>query len=96
MHIYFVVTEKLYLLFIAAVEAGVQFETWTAIAGFQLKNLMKDPRYPDNPDKTETLQTFDAPVDRGGDYGARFTAYYVVSVVNIQVYIIDTQMVQNI
>lgn len=68
---------------------GVVFELWDNIDGMRLKNLFKDPRYPDSPDKTTTLKSFDTPLDRGDRYGARVTTYYLVIILKILI----TQMV---
>ena len=57
----------------------MNFEVWENIGGTILKNLFKDPRYPDNPDKAQTLPSFSTPPNRGDNYGARVTGYYQVN-----------------
>ena len=62
----------------AAVKNGIVYEIWGELEGNSLDTLLKDPRYPDNPDSTETLNDFNAPMNRDEDYGARLTGYYQV------------------
>ena len=57
-------------------------DIWENIPGMYLEQLFKDKRYPDNPDKSQTLPSFSTPPNRGDNYGARVTAYYQVSVEN--------------
>ena len=63
---------------IAAAQRGVTFEIWENIPTHKLQKLISDPRFPSNPDKTETLETFDTPVNRAENYGARVITYYQV------------------
>jgi hypothetical protein len=60
------------------VERGLNFEVWENIPGNDLKMLFNDPRYPDNPDNTQTLPSLSTPENRGDNYGARVTGYYQV------------------
>ena len=57
---------------------GVSFEIWENIGGLTLDVLFKDPRYPNNPDRIQTLSSFDTPVNRADNYGARVITYYLV------------------
>ena len=43
--------------------------------------LKKNPRFPNNPSKTQTLTTFDTPANRADNYGARVITYYQVIVI---------------
>ena len=58
----------------------MSFDIWENIPGTSLKLLFKDKRYPDNPDKTQTLPSFATPPNIGDNYGARVTAYYQVCI----------------
>ena len=67
------------LSLVAATQAGVNFDIWEKVPGMRLGKLRKDPRFPNNPDKTELLTSIDTPVNRGNDYGGQVTTYYLVS-----------------
>ena len=67
-----------HFFYIVAPSPGIIFEIWDNIGGNRLGRLRKDPRYPNNPSKTETLTAFDTPVNRGNNYGARVITYYQV------------------
>ena len=61
----------------------MNFETWENIPGNDLKMLFQDPRYPDNPDNTQTLPSFSTAENRGDKYGARVIGYYQVKEMQI-------------
>ena len=62
----------------------MNFESWENIPSNDLKALFSDPRYPDNPDNTQTLPSFSTPENRGDNYGVRVTTYYQVRGEQIQ------------
>ena len=65
--------------FVTAPQPGVNFEIWDNIPGMRLQALRSDPRFPNNPSKTENLNSFDTPLNRADNYGARVTTYYQVT-----------------
>jgi hypothetical protein len=55
----------------ATAETGLRLETWLGIAGSDVANLLASPRYPEAPDERVLLTAFEAPADRGSDFGTR-------------------------
>ena len=56
---------------------GVKFDIWYNIPTKDIQQLYNDPRYPDHPDHSAKLGTFD--YKRIGDgYGSRLSAVYQV------------------
>lgn len=50
-------------------------EIWTGVAGNTLDALLDAPRFPNNPNKSETLTSLDAPRNGDKDYGQRIAGY---------------------
>ncbi|AQT67729.1 M6 family metalloprotease domain protein [Anaerohalosphaera lusitana] len=46
-------------------------EVWNSITGINISDLTSDSRYPDQPDETGVLMSFETPVDIADDYGTR-------------------------
>jgi hypothetical protein len=59
---------------------GVLLERWFGIAGSEVALLLGDPGYPDVPDETLFLSTFEAPQNVANDFGARLRAFLVPQV----------------
>jgi hypothetical protein len=57
---------------------GVKLDIWYHIPSKDIGKLYKDPRYPDNPDHTTQLSTFDCK-ELGKMYGSRLSAVYEVT-----------------
>ena len=60
-------------------QTGLNFEIWDGITGSKVDDLRNNPNFPNNPSMTKNLTTFDTPYNRGDNYGARVTTYYIVS-----------------
>ena len=57
-------------------EAGkLTLERWTGISGSTIANLTSDPDYPNSPDETATITTFQGPISYGNNYGTRVRGY---------------------
>ncbi|MGB1252385.1 MAG: PKD domain-containing protein [Candidatus Promineifilaceae bacterium] len=56
---------------------GVQYELWAKIWSDKVSALLNDPRYPDSPDSSSTLNTLVVPSNVGNAYGARMRAYLI-------------------
>ena len=57
----------------------VEMCTWTGISGSTVSNLTSSAAYQNNaPNQTAYLSSFEAPANRGDDYGARFRAVVIV------------------
>ena len=54
---------------------SVLYEYWTKISGNAVTNLMSHPDFQRAPAGTELLRNFEAPSNRGQDYGARVRGY---------------------
>ncbi len=52
-------------------------EIWTGIEGNFIADLTNSARYPDQPDRVESLDAFEAPVDWGDRYGQRISGYLI-------------------
>ncbi|MHC5185152.1 MAG: CotH kinase family protein, partial [Planctomycetota bacterium] len=50
-------------------------EYWTGITGTAVSDLTNDSSYPNSPTSSNSLTTFQAPVDMGDDYGTRIRGY---------------------
>ena len=50
---------------------GVLLETFTGISGTSIRSLERDSSYPESPTQVDVLESFEAPVNRDNDYGAR-------------------------
>ncbi|MCL3780806.1 DUF2341 domain-containing protein [Prolixibacteraceae bacterium JC049] len=61
----------------AQINGKLKAEYWNNIAGNPISNLTNDPRYPDNPSSSELLSQFDAPRDRGSNFGGKLSGYIV-------------------
>ena len=61
-----------------AAQPGATFDVWENIRGTRLAALRSDSRFPNNPEKAQTLTRFDTPLNRGNNYGARVNTYYQV------------------
>ncbi len=59
----------------ASSEAGVLMETWFGLDGNAISTLTSSADYPDAPDESEIMPTFEAPVDRANDFGTRMRAH---------------------
>ncbi len=55
--------------------AGILREWWLAIPEVTVGVLKNDPRYPDRPNSSEILSTFEGPVDWRDNYGSRLRAW---------------------
>ncbi len=56
-------------------QGNILRETWTGIGGTAVSNLTSDPSYPDNPDSSELLSSFEGPTNVANDYGSRISGY---------------------
>ncbi len=55
---------------------GILAEYWTNVPGAYHVNFLKlDPRYPDQPSVRTKIESFEAPLNRGENFGARFRGY---------------------
>jgi hypothetical protein len=50
-------------------------EAWLGIEGVAVSDLTSHPDYPDNPSLTVELESFEAPIDWGDNYGTRIHGY---------------------
>lgn len=51
---------------------------WQRIMGHKIEKLYSDPRYPNNPDNTTILTSFDTGRHLGDNYGCTLSAFYKV------------------
>ena len=58
-------------LFAAPPTGGITRDVWTGINGSEVVNLTSLPTFPNSPNQTGVLTSFDAPRDAANDYGAR-------------------------
>ncbi len=56
---------------------GVLMEKWFAIAGSDVDDLRANPRFPDSPDETTIIDSFDAPNNAADNYGLRMRAFLI-------------------
>lgn len=57
--------------------SGFLYERWDGIAGTAISALTNDPTYPNQPDDQRVMKSaFEAPTDRGDNYGTRLRAIY--------------------
>ena len=56
---------------INVVTQGVLLETFTDISGSSVRNLTRSANYPDAPSEVTVLPSFEAPTNRGSNFGAR-------------------------
>jgi hypothetical protein len=61
----------------ATVDNKLKAEYWNNIPGNPISGLTNDPRYPDNPSSSEFLTQFDAPQDRGNNFGGKLSGFIV-------------------
>src|SRR5262249_35617449 len=55
---------------------GILREAWTNVPGtYHASYLRLHPKYPNNPDISQTLKTFEGPVNAGENYGARYRGF---------------------
>jgi len=59
------------------VVTGVVAEYWYGLSGSSLSVLESDPRFPDSPDESVRLPSFELPKDHAGSYGARVRGFVV-------------------
>ncbi|MCX6855613.1 MAG: tandem-95 repeat protein [Verrucomicrobia bacterium] len=59
---------------------GVLQETWQNMSGTTLTNLTGNSRFPSSPDDIALITTFESPVNRGTNFGARARAWVTPSV----------------
>ena len=66
-------------LYVSAIERkpGVFIERWDNIDFFDLKFLIKHPRFPRLPSYTGYYPTFSEPINWGDNFGARIRAFFV-------------------
>ncbi|NOY80305.1 MAG: hypothetical protein GXP31_04790 [Kiritimatiellaeota bacterium] len=57
--------------------AAILRQVWTNIRGSSLDRLLTDPRFPLQPDRTETVDRLSTPEDWGDNYGQRLAGYLV-------------------
>ena len=55
--------------------AGITYEAYYNISGSRVSDLQNATKYPDQPDYTSVLTSFEAPRNLLGDYGARVSGY---------------------
>jgi uncharacterized repeat protein (TIGR03806 family) len=55
----------------APTTGGITRHVWTGVGGSELSNLRALATFPNSPDQTSVLTTFDAPRDWANDYGTR-------------------------
>jgi hypothetical protein len=53
----------------------ILYEFWSGIEGTDLNVLKNHPKFPDSPTGTQELTSFDGPVERDDNYGARIRGY---------------------
>ena len=58
-------------------QSGILMETWNGITGTSVSNLTSDSDYPLSPDASVARSLFEAPVNRGADFGTRMTALLI-------------------
>jgi hypothetical protein len=56
-------------------QGNILYEYWNDISGTAVSQLTNDPRYPDNPDEGEWLQSFEGHVNWRDNYGIRARGY---------------------
>jgi len=58
-------------------QSGVLMETWWGIPGTAVNDLTSNADFPHNPDNTSVRSLFEAPVNRGSEFGTRMRALLV-------------------
>jgi hypothetical protein len=58
-------------------EAGLLREVWTGISGTAVSNLTSSPNFPSTPNTSQTIYSFEAPVENADNYGTRIRGYVV-------------------
>ncbi len=58
-------------------EAGLLREVWSGISGTAVSNLTSSPNYPSTPNSSQTIYSFEGPVDNADNYGTRIRGYVV-------------------
>jgi regulation of enolase protein 1 (concanavalin A-like superfamily) len=58
---------------------GILREWWTGIPGSSIADLTNDPNYPDNPDGSEIIPSFEGPIDFMDHYGSRLHGWLYVT-----------------
>ncbi len=53
----------------------ILYEYWSGIEGTDLRALTSNPKFPGSPSGSQELTSFDAPVDRDDNFGARISGY---------------------
>ena len=54
---------------------SIQRSWWTGISGTDVSDLTTDPRFPDSPSGTDSMSSFEAPVNWADNYGTRMHGY---------------------
>ncbi|MCW1885838.1 PA14 domain-containing protein [Luteolibacter flavescens] len=57
--------------------AALKREVWTSIGGNNVGDLTNKPAYPNSPNQTLTLNSFDSPVNWSDNYGQKISAYLI-------------------
>ncbi|HEX2957470.1 MAG TPA: PA14 domain-containing protein [Chitinispirillaceae bacterium] len=58
-------------------ESGLLREVWTGISGASVSDLTSSLNYPSTPNQSQTIYSFEGPVDNADNYGARIRGYVV-------------------
>ena len=64
-------------LTVAVRATGAWLETWRGIPGAAIADLTSDERFPDTPDQTTIVDSFEAKPDRLDNYGARLRSFVI-------------------
>ncbi|MFO7869835.1 MAG: PA14 domain-containing protein [Kiritimatiellia bacterium] len=56
---------------------GLNWEVFKGISGTDVKNLIEAEKYPDKPDKKQTVEFFESPRNTADNYGGRLYGYIV-------------------
>ena len=59
---------------------GILWQGWTNISGSSVSGLVSDADFPDNPDYTKILPSFDGPVNWAENYGTQMKGYFIAPV----------------
>jgi hypothetical protein len=58
-------------------ELGLLREVWTGISGTAVSELTSNANYPNSPNTSETIYTFETPINTADNYGTRLRGYIV-------------------
>ena len=59
------------------VNVALKREVWTGIGGNNVSDLTNKPNYPNSPNQTFTLDSFDGPVNWSDNYGQKISGYLI-------------------